>query len=163
MDVPNLSRAHLLQGNRSMRFEEVYEGWLERRLSQADAAQILGVCERSFRRYMARYEDGEGDLNSPSRSTFEPSIQAQGCRWRAQRPHCAVPKSLCWLERQTLSQPLPARTGSIEPSRTQLHLGQERLASGQKRSVSHQQIAFHSADSAWADEACPPLYLACVV
>jgi len=64
MDVPNLSRAHLLQGNRIMRFEEVYEGWFERRLSQAEAAQILGVCERSFRRYMARYEDGEGDLNS---------------------------------------------------------------------------------------------------
>lgn len=64
MYVPNLSRAHLLQGNRIMRFEEVYEGWRERRLSQADAAQILGVCERSLRRYIARYEDGEGDLHS---------------------------------------------------------------------------------------------------
>lgn len=64
MDVPILSRAHLLQGNRIMRFEEVYEGWLERRLSQSEAAQILGVCDRSFRRYIARYEHGEGDLAS---------------------------------------------------------------------------------------------------
>lgn len=28
----------------------------EGRLKQADAAQILGVCERSFRRYLSRYE-----------------------------------------------------------------------------------------------------------
>jgi len=47
-----------------MRFQEVYEGWRERRLSQSEAAEILGVCERSFRRYSARYEDSEGDLNS---------------------------------------------------------------------------------------------------
>ena len=47
-----------------MRFQEVYEGWRERRLSQAEAAEILGVCERSFRRYTARYENSEGDLHS---------------------------------------------------------------------------------------------------
>lgn len=64
MDVPIQSRAHLLQGNRIMRFEEVYEGWRERRLSQSEAAEILGVCARSFRRYSARYEHGEGDLAS---------------------------------------------------------------------------------------------------
>ena len=39
-----------------MRFEEAYEGWNEGRLTQADAAQILGMCERSFRRYLLRYE-----------------------------------------------------------------------------------------------------------
>lgn len=64
MDVPILSRAILLQGNRIMRFEQVYEDWQDRRLSQSEAAQILGVCDRSFRRYVARYEDGEGDLAS---------------------------------------------------------------------------------------------------
>ena len=64
LDAPNLSRAHLIQGTRIMRFEEVYEGWRQRRLSQSEAAEILGVCERSFRRYAARYEDSEGDLNS---------------------------------------------------------------------------------------------------
>lgn len=39
-----------------MRFEEAYEGWNKGRLTQAEAAQILGVCERSFRRYAGRYE-----------------------------------------------------------------------------------------------------------
>ena len=39
-----------------MRFEEAYEGWNEGRLTQAEAARILGVCERSFRRYLVSYE-----------------------------------------------------------------------------------------------------------
>lgn len=40
-----------------MRFEEAYTGWLERRLTQEDAAALLGICERSFRRYIDRYEE----------------------------------------------------------------------------------------------------------
>ena len=40
-----------------MRFEEAYSGWTERRLTQEDAAQLLGVCARTFRRYIDRYED----------------------------------------------------------------------------------------------------------
>lgn len=39
-----------------MRFEEAYEGWNKGWLTQAEAAQILGVCARSFRRYAGRYE-----------------------------------------------------------------------------------------------------------
>ena len=39
-----------------MRFEEAYEGWNAGRLTQIEAAQILGMCERSFRRYLVRYE-----------------------------------------------------------------------------------------------------------
>ena len=39
-----------------MRFEEAYEGWNGGRLTQSEAARILGVCERSFRRYLGRYE-----------------------------------------------------------------------------------------------------------
>ena len=44
----------VLQENSAMRFEEAYEGWNEGRLTQAEAARIVGVCERSFRRYMMR-------------------------------------------------------------------------------------------------------------
>lgn len=40
-----------------MRFEEAYEGWSAGRLTQAEAGRILGMCERSFRRYLARYEE----------------------------------------------------------------------------------------------------------
>ena len=40
-----------------MRFEEAYTNWQEKTLTQEQAAQILGVCERTFRRYIDRYED----------------------------------------------------------------------------------------------------------
>lgn len=40
-----------------MRFEEAHEGWQAGRLTQEEAARLLGVCERSFRRYLNRYED----------------------------------------------------------------------------------------------------------
>ncbi len=39
-----------------MRFEETYEGWNAGRLTQFEAARILGMCERSFRRYLLKYE-----------------------------------------------------------------------------------------------------------
>ena len=39
-----------------MRFEETYEGWNAGRLTQFEAARILGMCERSFRRHLLRYE-----------------------------------------------------------------------------------------------------------
>jgi transposase len=42
-----------------MKFEDVYGRWQQRRLSQAEAAEILGMSERSFRRWRGRYE-GEG-------------------------------------------------------------------------------------------------------
>jgi len=40
-----------------MRFEEAYGGWQEGRLTQEEAARLLGLCARSFRRYIDRYED----------------------------------------------------------------------------------------------------------
>jgi transposase len=40
-----------------MRWEEAYESWQVKRLSQEEAAQLLGVCARTFRRYIDRYED----------------------------------------------------------------------------------------------------------
>lgn len=40
-----------------MRFEEAYSGWSSKRLRQEEAAQLLGVCERTFRRYIDRFED----------------------------------------------------------------------------------------------------------
>jgi len=40
-----------------MRFEEAYGVWTEKRLSQEEAARILGVCTRTFRRYIDSYEE----------------------------------------------------------------------------------------------------------
>jgi len=39
-----------------MRFEQVYGQWNAGRLTQAEAGLMLGICERSFRRYLLRYE-----------------------------------------------------------------------------------------------------------
>jgi transposase len=47
-----------------MRFEEVYGGWQKKGLSQDEAAEILGVCSRTFRRYIVGYkENGQEGLN----------------------------------------------------------------------------------------------------
>ncbi len=40
-----------------MRFESVYDDWKKRRLTQEEAAKILGVCDRTFRRYLLRFEE----------------------------------------------------------------------------------------------------------
>jgi transposase len=50
-------RMEWLQETRKMRFEEAYGGWQTRRLTQEEAARLLGVCERTFRRYIDRYEE----------------------------------------------------------------------------------------------------------
>jgi len=40
-----------------MRFEEAYECWNTGRLTQEEAARLLGMCERTFRRYLVRFEE----------------------------------------------------------------------------------------------------------
>ena len=40
-----------------MRFTEAYDGWQSGSLTQEEAARLLGVCERTFRRYLNRYEE----------------------------------------------------------------------------------------------------------
>jgi transposase len=53
----SMRRTELLQEVRKMRFEEAYEGWQRGRLTQEEAAMLLGVCDRTFRRYLVRYEE----------------------------------------------------------------------------------------------------------
>lgn len=52
-----MKRTELRQEIRKMRWEEVFEGWKHRRLTQEQAAVILGVSDRTFRRYVERYAD----------------------------------------------------------------------------------------------------------
>ena len=52
-----MKRTALLQEIRKMRFEEAHEGWQKGRLRQEEAARLLGVCERTFRRYIDRFEE----------------------------------------------------------------------------------------------------------
>ena len=79
-----------------MRFEEAYEGWSEGRLTQTAAAQILGMCERSFRRYLSRYEaEGlEGLLDRrlehvSYRKAPVDEVMALTERYRSRRLRCA--------------------------------------------------------------------------
>ena len=51
-----MNRTEMLQEILKMRFEEMYWGWQEGRFSQEDAARVLGVCSRTFRRQICRYE-----------------------------------------------------------------------------------------------------------
>ena len=52
-----MRRTEILQEVRKMRFSELYEGWKQRRFTQEEAALLLGVSERTFRRYLNRYEE----------------------------------------------------------------------------------------------------------
>ena len=44
-----------------MRFRELYGQWTEKRLTQAEAAMMLGMCERTFRRYCRKHEAQENE------------------------------------------------------------------------------------------------------
>ncbi len=58
-----MRRTEMLQEIRKMRFAEVYWRWTGRHLTQEQAAEIFGVSDRTFRRYLARYEEeGESGL-----------------------------------------------------------------------------------------------------
>ena len=53
-----MSRTEMLREVRMKRFEEVYDRWRRRRITQALAANVLGVTARTFRRWVVRYEAG---------------------------------------------------------------------------------------------------------
>jgi transposase len=57
-----MTRARVLQEVRQMRFEELYERRQQRILTMAEAGEMLGVTERTFRRWSSRYhaEGAEG-------------------------------------------------------------------------------------------------------
>ena len=42
-------------------FEDTYDLWISKRLTQQDAARMLGVSDRTFRRWTERHDDGGGD------------------------------------------------------------------------------------------------------
>lgn len=51
-----MRRTEQLQGLRLMKFEDVYGRWYGGELSQSEAAEVLGMSERTFRRYRDRFE-----------------------------------------------------------------------------------------------------------
>ena len=72
-----MKQTELLQEIRKMRFEEAYEGWQTGNLTQEEAARLLGVCARSFRRQINRFEESGLDGLLDKRLT-QPSNRRAG-------------------------------------------------------------------------------------
>ncbi len=70
-----MTRATILQEVRQMRFEELYERRQRREITLVEAAEILGVTERTFRRWNDRYET-EGAEGLQDRRIGQPSARA---------------------------------------------------------------------------------------
>ena len=75
--------AELLHKIRTMQFEKLYKQWRAKRISQREGAELLGISERTFRRYVVRYEvegaeglrDGRIGRDSP-RKALETEVRA---------------------------------------------------------------------------------------
>jgi transposase len=72
-----MSRVRVLQEIRMLRFEEVFDRFRRGRLSSVEAAEWLGMSERTFRRQRARYEE-EGAEGLLDRRLGKPSANRIG-------------------------------------------------------------------------------------
>ncbi len=70
-----MTRATILQEVRQMRFEELYERRQRRTLTMVEAAEMLGMTERTFRRWSGRYAT-EGTEGLQDRRLGRPSGRA---------------------------------------------------------------------------------------
>ena len=52
-----MRRTEVLQGLRGMKFESILDRWRRRELRQEEAAEVLGMSDRTFRRWRERYEE----------------------------------------------------------------------------------------------------------
>jgi hypothetical protein len=50
-----MKRTGVLQGVRMLKFRDVFGRWEKGRLSELEAAELLGMTERTFRRWRRRY------------------------------------------------------------------------------------------------------------
>jgi transposase len=75
-----MRRTEVLQGLREMKFGEVRGRWDRGELSQQEAAEILGITERTFRRWYGRYEE-EGLEGLRDRRLGKPSPRRVSDTW----------------------------------------------------------------------------------
>lgn len=90
-----------------MRFEEAYSAWRGRSLTQEEAANILGVSDRTFRRYVDRYDESGLDglidkrLNQVShRRAPVDEVMALEDLYRSHYEGWNVKHFLSWYKRQ---------------------------------------------------------------
>ena len=140
-----------------MRFEEAYEGYQCKRLSQGEAARLLGVCDRSFRRYMQRYEEAgaegllDGRMNEPSHrcASIDEVMELQDLYssryqgWNVrhfhqwyQREHSGA-RSYSWVKHQLQSAGMVVKAKTRGPHR------KKRMASALPGMMIHQDGSTH--------------------
>ena len=73
-----MTRTRVLQEVRQMRFEELYERRQQRILTMAEAGEMRGVTERTFRRGRGRYH-AEGARGCRTGGSAVP--RPARCRW----------------------------------------------------------------------------------
>lgn len=57
-----MNQKQVLQEAKKMQFDKAYAGWESGRLTQEEAARLIGVSDRTFRRYIKRYEEEGEDI-----------------------------------------------------------------------------------------------------
>ena len=107
-----------------LRFEEALSGWTEKRLTQEEAARLLGVCARTFRCHVDRHEEAGLDGLVNRRMSEVSARQAAGGRGAASGG--AVPGEPSGVVGGALPRCLPGapRGGAV------VHVGEEPAAGG---------------------------------
>jgi Winged helix-turn helix len=102
-----------------MRFTEAYEGWEEGRLTQVEAALILGMSERNFRRHIDRYEaDGLSGLLDKRLSQISHRKAATSHAFRVLKATSASSWEAIEFSRQQLvARAQPDRVANLEPAK----------------------------------------------
>src|ERR1019366_5794100 len=109
-----MDRARIHEGIRRMRFTDVLSRSERSELSQIEAAELLGISERTFRRWRDRHRDA--GLPGLDDRRLAPSLRrAPGAGGRYRADAGPVSRSLSRLH----DQALPRAAGQT----TQLHLG----------------------------------------
>ena len=139
-----------------MRFIEAFGGWQQGRFSQEEAARLLGVCERTFRRYLERYEEegAEGLIDkrigriSPRRASVD-EVSALVDLYRREYPGWNVRHFHSWWRH------------------AQLHLGQAHAAGcrgrgqGPGQGQASQEARAHGLAGDAAAPGCEPASMGC--
>jgi hypothetical protein len=67
-----MRRAEILEGVRMLKLRDVPSRWEAKQISQLEAAELIGVSERTFRRWTRRFEE-EGEAGLVDRRLGKPS------------------------------------------------------------------------------------------
>jgi len=102
-----MRRTQLLQETRKMHFEEILNLWTENRLTQEEAGRMLGVSDRTFRRYIDRYHDNGMDglldkrlTQASARKAPVDEVMALVDRYRSRHQGWNVRHFHSWYKRQ---------------------------------------------------------------